>query len=668
MDAVAKSLKEDYLTCVICYELFVEPKILPCLHTFCKGCLEMFILKLPGKNDFPCPICREPFSLPSRSVSSLKNNFIFKDMLVKLSESRKAGSKRVCSFCILHSKEVEATHKCITCLDLLCSFCVRHRHLFTRQNAYHEIVLLKDYLTGKCTVKKNFEVICERHNERLRFFCPSCSVPICGECALNDHRRHEYVAFDKAREIIEKDLKITMQNARAKQKKLKQERLLLTSHSQEVLSNETSLLEEVDTHFKEISCRLNKFRQNIEMSIKRKSRAEMEKIEASLKENESNHSNLQESISFCESILLKRSDLEVVFFLDDMKSSLLKYSSQGERKLELFLPSLGININNELSKLFHIKEANDYCKKATTDDTFSRVSNKNDTATSDAKTLENSIRAEQENKASKESAEENAQSITRCVPKCLKSYDMSEIQSDSTSSCVSITWIDKSSFALVDNIKQSAIICKTSSDHGIAKVNTFFVEEIAAITKFSDKLACKTYSREIIIYSYPELVVERTFKGAYTLSSRSSELIWVTRNKIKIFKDCTLTEKKILDEEGVSFEFRQPYHFCCLPNNSFALTDKTVDCLYLLDERGQITARRDFTGQEQLGALSCDKNNRIYMTRYETNNICIFDANGEYLRTISLSCILKKPKVISVMNEEAVLVASKFRVVLLSLK
>ena len=100
----------------------------------------------------------------------LKNNFILKDMLVKLSESRKAGSNRLCSFCILHSKEVEATQKCITCLDLLCSFCVRHRHVFTRQNAYYEIVLLEDYLTGKCTVKKNFEVICERHNENCVSF------------------------------------------------------------------------------------------------------------------------------------------------------------------------------------------------------------------------------------------------------------------------------------------------------------------------------------------------------------------------------------------------------------------------------------------------------------------------------------------------------------------
>ena len=119
---------------------------------------------------------------------------------------------------------------------------------------------------------------------------------------------------------------------------------------------------------------------------------------------------------------------------------------------------------------------------------------------------------------------------------------------------------------------------------------------------------------------------------------------------------------------GQVFQVQRPFQFCCLPNNSFALTDKPEEILYLLNERGQIMARGDFTGQGQLGALSCDKDNRIYMTRYETNYICIFDASGECLRTISLSCILKKPKAISVMNEEAVLVANSDQVVLLSLK
>nr|XP_022313658.1 protein PML-like [Crassostrea virginica]XP_022313659.1 protein PML-like [Crassostrea virginica] len=658
MDALAKSLKEDFLTCVICYEIFVEPKILPCLHTFCKGCLEKNILKFPEKNDFLCPICREPFSLPSRSVSSLKNNFIFKDMLAKLSESRKAGSKRVCSFCILHSKEVEATHKCITCLDLLCSFCVRHRHLFTRQNAYHEIVLLEDYLTGKYTVKKNSEVICERHNERLRFFCPSCSVPICGECALNDHRRHEFVPLDEARSIIAKEMENSIENAKAKQEMLKEEHENLTSKTQELSSNEIFLLGEVETKFKDIYLKLTKCRQNVEENIKNKSSVGKEKIKACLKENESLQGDLQESISFCENVVLNRSDLEVVFFLNDMKSILLKYSVQHEKE-QFSLPRLEVNIDDEICKMFSVMEAvvdGNNAKKPSLE-----VGSDSDTAKAEAKCQEK----KQEINPIKNS-KKKVKPITTVVPKCVKRYDKSELHDDKTPNYTSVTWIDKSCFGLADGQNQCAVICKTVG--GITECRTISVDEIVGIIKFGDSLACKTHSGDIFIYSYPELIYERSFQGAYTLSSRSSELIWVTKQKIMIFKGCSITSLNILDEEGKSFTFKRPFQFCCLPNNSFALTDKPEESLYLLDKRGQIMARRDFTGQGQLGALSCDEDNRIYMTRYETNNICIFDASGEFLRTISLSCILKKPKAISVMNEEAVLVASSDQVVLLSLK
>eukprot|EP00105_Crassostrea_gigas_P041354 XP_019925502.1 PREDICTED: E3 ubiquitin-protein ligase TRIM56-like [Crassostrea gigas] len=203
MDTIAKSLKEDYLTCVICYELFIEPKSLPCLHTFCEGCLEILLDKSSNKTELICPTCRETFPISSKSVSSLKTNFIFKDIITRLSPSRKPSSTRLCSFCILHSKEVEATHKCVTCLDLLCSFCVRHRHLFTRQTAYHNVVSLSDYLAGNYKKEKDHEILCERHQEKIRFFCPQCLVPICSECALMEHRYHEYVPFAQARYIIE---------------------------------------------------------------------------------------------------------------------------------------------------------------------------------------------------------------------------------------------------------------------------------------------------------------------------------------------------------------------------------------------------------------------------------------------------------------------------------
>ena len=60
--------KAELLQCTICFNLFNVPRMLPCQHTFCEGCLNKYILKtLPTDNDdrtFPCPVCREPTKPP----------------------------------------------------------------------------------------------------------------------------------------------------------------------------------------------------------------------------------------------------------------------------------------------------------------------------------------------------------------------------------------------------------------------------------------------------------------------------------------------------------------------------------------------------------------------------------------------------------------------------
>ena len=49
----------ERLTCAVCMEQFKEPKVLPCLHTYCKACLEKLVKKQGSDHIITCPECRQ---------------------------------------------------------------------------------------------------------------------------------------------------------------------------------------------------------------------------------------------------------------------------------------------------------------------------------------------------------------------------------------------------------------------------------------------------------------------------------------------------------------------------------------------------------------------------------------------------------------------------------
>ena len=51
-----QKLEED-VTCLVCKEHFKEPKLLPCLHYFCKPCIAQLIEGVPSGQSFKCPSC-----------------------------------------------------------------------------------------------------------------------------------------------------------------------------------------------------------------------------------------------------------------------------------------------------------------------------------------------------------------------------------------------------------------------------------------------------------------------------------------------------------------------------------------------------------------------------------------------------------------------------------
>jgi len=71
----------DITECSICTGVFQEPRCLPCAHTFCLGCLEVY-----GKGQKPsskaiCPMCRKAFTVPAGGWKNLPRNYIVEKLL-----------------------------------------------------------------------------------------------------------------------------------------------------------------------------------------------------------------------------------------------------------------------------------------------------------------------------------------------------------------------------------------------------------------------------------------------------------------------------------------------------------------------------------------------------------------------------------------------------------
>ncbi|XP_053380124.1 E3 ubiquitin-protein ligase rnf168-like [Mercenaria mercenaria] len=86
------AVDEDVFICSICMDIFENPKMLPCQHSFCKNCLVSFIQKkrecVIGKlQSFQCPLCRHEVMLESKN--DVENSFPTNYLLSTLLEYRR---------------------------------------------------------------------------------------------------------------------------------------------------------------------------------------------------------------------------------------------------------------------------------------------------------------------------------------------------------------------------------------------------------------------------------------------------------------------------------------------------------------------------------------------------------------------------------------------------
>ena len=148
------------MECPICLGEFRDPRVLPCLHSFCMVCLQTYASTQTGPGTFKCPNCRKECRIPQQGIEWLPKNFL----LNTLRDINKAAQK--CS----------AEEQTIDKEDQRC-----------------------DDVTDKC-VNWHSE---EERNSKAVVFCLECGERYCedcakGPCSLQSHALSQVVAHRRS--------------------------------------------------------------------------------------------------------------------------------------------------------------------------------------------------------------------------------------------------------------------------------------------------------------------------------------------------------------------------------------------------------------------------------------------------------------------------------------
>ena len=319
------------LTCAICLCRYDHPKILPCLHSYCKGCLEKLAKKTQTrpKQQLTCPQCKEVHQIPPQGIDAFKTYFTINNLieLLRVHEATtpKENAQHATILCESGVDESPAVAHCLTCSDHLCESCFE-LHKKQKVTRDHNVVMLKDLQqldrkTGVKSVRR--KLLCDEHkDELLKLFCKTCEKVICRDCALVKHRQHEYVFVHEFRHEAQKQLELLVKKVEEKQAEFK-------VHSEHLAEVCKSCSAAFDASKQEASAFFDKMVQSIEARRKKVftdldtlNQTEEKKLNAETDYLELALARLSNSIQFTKKMFDNEDDVEMMLMSTQAKPAL----------------------------------------------------------------------------------------------------------------------------------------------------------------------------------------------------------------------------------------------------------------------------------------------------------------------------------------------------------
>jgi hypothetical protein len=199
--------------CPICMEIYVDPRTLPCLHTYCFKCIEEFTKDNEPGTKTLCPVCRTEFIIPPIGVAGLRKNFFMEKMKYIRELSLPTDERlKTCDVCCRGNIGVEgklASMYCVDCQEKMCEGCSRS-HRGMKMSCQHTQVKFEDRATLTEQVRSNYPPPkCDKHVDKvLEVYCLKCKTMLCMMCYIMEHQKHDCSEVSKVAEEFRSQMKV----------------------------------------------------------------------------------------------------------------------------------------------------------------------------------------------------------------------------------------------------------------------------------------------------------------------------------------------------------------------------------------------------------------------------------------------------------------------------
>ncbi|XP_078678974.1 tripartite motif-containing protein 2-like [Branchiostoma floridae x Branchiostoma belcheri] len=301
---------DQFLTCAICMLNFRDPKILPCLHSFCRECLHEWATK---QQPLECPTCREPVRLPDQGVDGLKTNFYVNNLLDFAAAKKGAEPGVPCQVC---GGNVEGSKSwCADCAILLCESCTSvHRNLPCSKD--HEVTTEETLKAEEAISKFNRKRHCDKHKKyELEFYCESCKALVCTACTVVDHRPgkdHNPVEIATVAQKKKAELQGLFQDIDPRLKEIQNAVKEVDRKISMLMPSKEEATDQAKVYFHKLADLLQKREQEILSQIDEQCRADGKALQAKKEAIEFELVGLTSAQTFCQQAVEHGSDVHVL--------------------------------------------------------------------------------------------------------------------------------------------------------------------------------------------------------------------------------------------------------------------------------------------------------------------------------------------------------------------